>query len=176
MKKLLLGLALAGVASANATVLTFSDKDVIFADLNSGTPSYSGTFEIDVYDGDGPDGSGYNPLAPNYSLYSATVGFNFTTGANQSYDLEFELGDGPEGFSGSALGTTFAVGGAVGAIAFGDLAADGQLGYTVTWLSGPGFTLDTASLVATAVPDGGSTVMLLGSTLMGMAALARRKK
>jgi hypothetical protein len=184
MKKLLLGLAMAGLAGTSAKATNYSDTDLIFAVLNSSTPIFNaaaGTanndFNIVLDDADiVPDSVGYVPGTP---LTNVKVGFTFATAGN-TYNVSYTLGSTSSGaLGGLPTGTTFSVGGAVGALAVTDLQLDGILEYTVKWVSGPAFIVTSARLTAETippVPDGGSTVMLLGSTLMGMAALARRKK
>jgi hypothetical protein len=185
MNKLLLGLALAGLAGTSAKAINYSDTDLILAALNSTTPTYdaaAGTanndFNIVVDDVDvAADNVGYVPGTP---LFNVKVGFTFAT-SGSTYNVSYTLGSTSSGsIVGVPTGTTFSAGGFVGAIAVSDLELDGILEYTVSWVSGPEFLLTSARLTAetrsSTVPDGGSTVMLLGSTLMGMAAMARRKK
>ncbi|HEX8310133.1 MAG TPA: VPDSG-CTERM sorting domain-containing protein [Chthoniobacteraceae bacterium] len=64
------------------------------------------------------------------------------------------------------------LGNGLGFISLSDLNADGLIEYTIQRETGS-FTLLSAQLNAT-VPDGGSTAMLLGAAMTGMAALRRK--
>ena len=181
MKKLLLGLTLAGMAANSAQAVILSDIDRIDVTLNAGDTfdGAAGTanndFNIATDDVDGfADVAGY---VPGSGLDGAIFGFNFTT-FEGTFNVQYTVG-AFNGFGiGGVAGTTFALGGVLLGLQLTDLENDGILEYTVTNNGGPSFILNTASLVAwnNVVPDGGSTVMLLGSTLVGMAALARRRK
>ena len=78
------------------------------------------------------------------------------TGINAGLDLEFTTGHTP----GSLVGFTG------GSIVGNDV---------ISTVSGTAYTITGGSLTpATAVPDGGSTVSLLGCALLGLAALRRK--
>jgi hypothetical protein len=64
---------------------------------------------------------------------------------------------------------------------FATIAADGTLNYSVTRSAANGFTLVSAALTVianndatTSVPDGGTTLTMLGLGMVGLGALRRR--
>jgi hypothetical protein len=196
MKKTLIAAAVIGAASLSgrATTFNFMDQDFIDVVLGSGSQNFAGTagsanatFDIATQDSDiYTDVVGYNPAL--MTITSAAVGFNFTElSTGGSYEVSFTIGANAPSGSGPLLpagnGTTFSFGGIVGGVAFADLSADGILSYSVSWVNGADFKLDTASLQATAVdrvtnvPDSGSTMtmMLLGASALGLAVFPRRK-
>jgi hypothetical protein len=149
-------------------------------------------FNIAVDDGDGDNGYlidyvpqlSFVPYVLGSGLTDAFVGFSFTTEGNafSTYKVKFRLDDPT--FTDNGLGykpatgggTTFSLGGTVLGINFADLQATGKLDYEVRWISGPNLRLTSASLIADriTVPEGVSTLGLLGSSLFGLGLLARR--
>ena len=167
--------ALALISSSPAAVYTdvhdaatfmaeFGDDKVLLRANGNPRSSYTNTFNI-VDDG----------YVPGSGLSSATV--TFWVHDQTRHELADEIAsvvlDG-EWFSNSPSNLPFAnvaFGGNLGLNLLLALEANGTLSYTVTAVSGSLF-LKRAEL--TAVPDAGSTIMLLGLGLLGIIAARRR--
>lgn len=200
-KQILSTLFLFTVASnAFATLLTFSDADS-FGGLNGqGVPigqtltfGTSGATVSSSFNLVNPDGTSSFNIAAPYSgffqgTYASALGFvpnanYFTSSANLILFFR-DPGAGAEAltftagmfsFNQGSFATLLVISQDVTAQVFGDIDSTGGFNYSVSATSGS-FILDAAYLEveANAVPDGGSTVALLGSVLMAGACLRRK--
>lgn len=160
------GMVLAGVVSVQATLYT--DIDLIKTKLDQ-NETYSGTFNI--------ANKGYNSGVE--SVTSALAQFWLADDLDwprQSESFTVSLGSDSQWSSGPVR---LLVGDKLNVTLLADLGADGILNYSVTAATGD-FYLLAASLEACTerkpqqVPDGGTTLALLGLGLVGVAGLRRR--
>jgi hypothetical protein len=175
MKKLTLISALCGMLgfgalTAQAESYLFWDEDSIELDLVKGDTVF-GTFDIGVGDGDAGDQPGY--AAGYQNLIGASAVFTFLDSTLTSFNVVIDLGPGLfDSVSGAVLPIT--MGGVITGQAFIDLDLTGVLSYAVTNFGDSVVALKTARLDAEAVPDGASTVGLLGLGLVVSALMGRR--
>ncbi|MGN6552718.1 MAG: VPDSG-CTERM sorting domain-containing protein [Verrucomicrobiota bacterium] len=173
MKKTILGLiaaaTLLGNHSASAMLITDVDFGLPLAHLSaSSNPSYSGTWDLR---------SGFDPSTQqlNWAIASFLIIDDFDI-RSETYSISL---DG-SGFSSGNAAFAFVVGGVHGNT-FMTLQQNGFLDYTVTATQGD-FYLKQAGLVAdvacgrtpTHVPDGGTTIGLLGAALIGLFGMGRK--
>ena len=181
MKKLIAATALTAFCGAvSANTITFKDLDDFGSGVNlNGKQAYTDTFNIASGDGGAGDVSGYTKT--QYNIDSATAEFWFDVDGTKTAYVKVTL-DGAvwkEGFSGM---NDFEIpeSGITGRI-LEDLQSNGVLTYVVSLSTGTvksaNVKLTSAELQAnaTTVPDGGTTVALLGLGLTGLGFLARRK-
>lgn len=178
MKKLLsiaVGALMLGSA-VNAAVYT--DFDNINRLVNGNNPYY-GTFNIVTGDGGALDHAGFNNATE--TVVSGLLEFTL---------WDDSLFDGSETFSINLDSSLFINGGAAFAIVVDSLSADlvaslnadGILNYTVTATRGDfrlvnaGLTAVTVPIRSNSVPDGGTSAVLLGLGLCGLAAVRRFRK
>ena len=124
--------------------------------------------------------SGVSPHSGSFQAFSSTAGIlgqSFATTLGQSYTVDF--------WAASAGGVSFSVlaGATVFQRIFSGPTSYTEFTFTFTALNtssaiqisaaGP-FFLDDVSVTPTGVPDGGTTVSLLGCALLGLAALRRK--
>lgn len=146
------------------------DHDLLQTQLGAGQ-TITGTFNIAGGDGDAWDLHGFDGSS---NITSAIATFSFLDLNLRETKVKVDLG--VDGFAQiSALVLPIFVSGDILGQALVDLSADGILAYTVTNTGTTGFRLMTASLVTT-VPDGGTTLSLLGLSLVATALAARRKR
>ena len=167
---------------------TYTDLDLYYTDdpthggtqINE-TESLVGFFQIrqDQYDGDGGNGTGYNPVSEE--IISARAFFYLANGdtlLTSTVDIflgeaELRAHDGEE-----VLTFRLLVGGVTGTALF-DLQEDGTLRYEITAESGV-LALLEAQVIADAgprsigVPDGGSSMVLLGFGFIALGVLKRK--
>ncbi|MCC6821338.1 MAG: VPDSG-CTERM sorting domain-containing protein [Verrucomicrobia subdivision 3 bacterium] len=175
MKKILalaVGAALLGGSSAMA--ITYQDNNPADVWLNAFNTSYSGQFTL----------AGYNPGIETITSAVATFKLNDAFGGREGYNITVEANPFLSGgsFATSLFGTITVGSGITGNI-LGILDATGVLDYTITRTSGE-FWLTNARLVAqastrtgtnpTSVPDGGTTLAMLGMGLVGVFGLRRK--
>jgi hypothetical protein len=156
----------------------YSDIDILNQYVGHGG-SYSNNFSI--VQSDGSNVIGYNKN--NENITSATASFviyddqwlDGQEGASVTLDL-LQLDSDSE----NSWFSTFTLGGTLAVDFLARLASDGKLEYKVTSTGGD-FVLKSAELTVTttpklaqSVPDGGNTVLLLGATLLGLAALRQK--
>lgn len=157
--------SLLGTARAN----TYIDNNPADVWLNALNPSYSGEFTL----------AGYNP-ASEY-ITSATVEFSFfdlpLLGGGESFKVSMDdFSASHASFSGSLM-----IDGVLNQfsydLALQDLSTDGALSYTVTRTSGELWLTNArieAQSSAKSVPEHGTTVALLGASMVLLVAARRR--
>jgi len=153
--------------------VTYWDIDLFAEKLSGSNSSKSGVFDITT----GPLG-GYNPLTQ--TVYSGTVWFALSD--DQLLDsnewVEFKL-DGINFLNPIEVDLTIVSGQVLGS-ALVTLDSTGTLSYTIQrtygdfWALGAKLMAEAGPRSATSVPDGGTTLMLLGGALAGIEALRRR--
>jgi hypothetical protein len=174
MRKLFVTICLAALTvmlSGSTYAADYSDYINIETVLHSGNSAVSGTFDISD-DGFNGTAESINWADVQFVVYDndsnrdvvkMTVGGDYTAGG--SVRNGFNL------FGGTLLGEALL-----------DLSLDGIIGFTIHWLSGDAFRVSEAALSvqtisnAQPVPDGGSTVMMLGLALLGFGTLHRKLK
>ncbi len=180
IRKALLGvmasmLLMGGVQSAVALTWVDNDNGDPLKFLTPSSPSYSSTFNILI--------DGFDPATMKVTSATASFAFADDNGDN-TYEYVDILLDGnlfidDQEVDGSHSNPPHSYdwySGALSGTLIGSLNNDGILDYTVTVTSGDTY-LKRAKLVAQGgyrVPDGGTTVMLLGVGLTGLAALSRK--
>lgn len=167
-------LLMGGVQSVMALTWVDEDNGDPLKFLTPSNPSYSSTFNILL--------DGFNPAT--MQVNSAVASFAFADDGDSAYEyvniyLDNTLFLGPIEVDGTHANIPTSYdwhSGALSGSLIGSLNADGILNYTVTVTSGDTY-LKRAKLVAQGgykVPDGGTTVLLLGASLTGLAALSRK--
>jgi hypothetical protein len=157
-----------GLCASQAHAALYVDSDVILKTLSSSTPSHYGNFDI--------LNQGYNP--DTEQVIWAGVAFVFVGSDSTEDTVRISLNGESQGVHYVSYG--FSVfGGLLSGEALCDLNEFGVLSYQIRWLSGDPFLLKTATLLAetsanASVPDGGTTVGMLGLALLGLG-LAKRK-
>jgi hypothetical protein len=179
VKNTLMMVGAAVLLCAQAQAIEFKDYDLINKQLDEGK-SYSSDFNIKIADFDNLDHvAGYN--SASYTLSApATVIFTFT-GFKDGEEMEIQLGKKEFEFEGPSSTETLYLGPGFGYVnLFKDLSKDGILKYTVTADEGK-FKLVSAELTVNGTPispnnapDGGTTMLLLGSALAGLGFLRRK--
>ena len=160
------------VSAITGKAVTYWDVDVFSEELSQWNPTKSGTFDITS----GLLG-GYNPTTQ--TIYSATAWFALSDDSLLDSDEWVQLKlDGVNFLSPVEVDFAFPpVGGQVSGQALISLDSTGNLSYTIQRTGGDFWALG-AKLMAEAgpraVPDGGTTLMLLGGALAGIEALRRR--
>jgi hypothetical protein len=146
------------------------DIDVIGVELNSSTPSYSGSFDIT-----GPGlGKGYDPVTMQIDTAYANFGLWDPIVLGGSESVTIDLGAEPFDSSGSFLGLLILGDNVQGNVLL-DLDADGILNYTINRTSGS-FKVLGAELHAKSssryecVPDSGGTLAVLSMAMVGLVA------
>jgi hypothetical protein len=188
IRKLLVGLCCVAAitltaSSASAITITLTDAEGPNAFLMGGSSTYSGTWDL-TGDPDWPAlGLG------GWTIESVAVAITITDNAPQmggaaAFSFESAPTAGTVGVTTSLLNwnqvwTSDLVQGSFSL--FAAISLDGTLNYTVTRTGGNGFTLASAALTVTAnddelaaVPDGGTTLTMLGLGMVGLGALRRR--
>jgi hypothetical protein len=130
-------------------------------------PSYTGQFDLTGY-GFNPNTQDINSAVATFTLWDTPV-----LGGSEGYRITV---DGITTASGGSFSGFITLGGAVTGTLLGNLNDDGILDYTVTATSGVFWLLD-ANLTAEAtnsVPDGGTTLGLLGLGFLGIVYLRRK--
>jgi hypothetical protein len=166
-----LGLVLVFTAS-KANAILISDERTINAVLSSASPTYDSfaagnSFDLTAH-GFVPGSQTISIAYASFSFYDSDFGLEMVTISLDSSALTIGVPN-PIGFS--------AFGGLVGGYVLADLNATGKLDYTVTMIGNSDVTLKGASLLAVTgspVPDGGSTLALLGCAIFGLG-WARKK-
>jgi hypothetical protein len=170
MKTKIIALAACLIGAHTASAITLTDNNPADTLLIAGiSPSYTGTFTLSPYN---PLTQQVNSAFTTFTLFDVILNesYTITLGGSTVHTGNSFIGTinlGPSGVAGSALLT---------------LSDTGALSYTVTANTGS-FWLTNAYLEAevgarspggaNGVPDGGSTVLLLGAGLMGLAAVRR---
>ena len=177
MKRLLIVSAVVVGMAGSALAITYTDVQAPGASINTGS-TYNGTFNIVTPGSDSAtiggvtytDAGGYVPGNP---LSDVTVSFLFKDSSHLVPNITFVVGLGSInlGVWGGAT-ETFTFEGTTGAINF--LQNNGHIDYTIGSILGS-FTFADAVLQAstiesqsTPVPDGGGTLILLGSSLIAL--------
>jgi hypothetical protein len=171
MKSKIIALAACLISAHSASAITLSDNNPADTWINILNPSYTGNFTL----------SPYNPLTQqvNSAFVEFTLWDGIVLGGAETWTLTL---DGGAFSSGGSFSGFFNFGGAVTGSALVTLSDTGALSYTISRNSGE-FWITNAYLEAevgargpggaNGVPDGGSTVLLLGAGLMGLAAVRR---
>jgi hypothetical protein len=159
-----------GFCASQANAALYVDNDVILKTLSSSTPSHYGNFNI--------LNQGYNP--DTEQVIWAGVAFVFVGSDSTEDTVRISLNGESQGVHYISYG--FSVfGGLLSGEALCDLNEFGVLSYQIRWLSGDPFLLKTATLLAetsanASVPDGGTTVGMLGLALLGLGLVSRKFK
>ncbi len=159
-----------GFCASQANAALYVDNDVILKTLSSSSPSYYGNFNI--------LNQGYNP--DTEQVIWAGVAFVFLDSDSREDTVRISLNGESQGVQHISYG--FSVfGGLLSGEALCDLNEFGVLSYQVRWLSGDPFLFKTATLLAetssnASVPDGGTTVGMLGLALLGLGFVSRKLK
>ena len=188
MKYFLPGLAAVVALAFQASATTFTDIQAPVGAYVASGASYSGTFDIvspgsltqDI--GGFPSGNGrfvdHGGYVPNTPLSSVAVTFYLTDSSFIPLDLVCVNLENAGGGLGIMWGrrATFSFQGGTGVL--DALQQDGKLSYTVSSIVGD-FTVKYALLQAdttstASVPDGGSTLLLLGGAFVVLAIFRRR--
>ena len=160
---LVLGLVLGAV---NAGAHLYYDFDYINQTLGPTYTTKDGTFNIAE--------QGYNPTTESVSW--AGFAFTFIDNDNREDTVRINLGNSVVNYEHIEYGFNI-FGGLLTGNALLDLSSDGIISYRVRWISGDPFKLMTASLTAesvaraaasTPIPDGGTTLGLLGIALLAL--------
>jgi hypothetical protein len=163
--------ALAIMSSSSTHAADYYDYVNIETVIHSGNPSVGGTFNI--------SDDGFNGTAE--SINWAEVQFVVYDNDSNRDTVKLSVG-GEYAASGSVRSGFNLFGGLLFGEALLDLSVDGIVAFTIQWLSGDAFRVSDAALTvqttsnAQAVPDGGSTVMMLGLALLGFGTLHRKLK
>ena len=168
------------LSGSKAGAILITDVRTMNAVLNSSTPTYDSAANNNSFD---LTAHGFTPGSQTVS--AAYASFNFL-----DTDLVSDIARVALNGSLLTIGATFpigfsAFGGSVVGTVLADLNATGKLDYTVTLQGNSSATLLGASLTADVtdavtgnptgtVPDGGSTLTLLGGAILGLG-LARKK-
>jgi hypothetical protein len=160
-------LVLAGNAP-QAQAALYVDYDEIVKTLSESNPTHYGSFDI--------LSQGYNPDAEQVTW--AAIAFTFLDSDSNEDTVRISLNGDSQGVHLVTYGFS-AFGGLLSGDALFDLNAFGILSYQVRWLSGDPFQLKSATLLAetsanASVPDGGTTVGMLGLALLGLGFVSRR--
>jgi hypothetical protein len=172
MKKiLLLASIVVGLLAANAGAITYTT----YTDTNSGDVYFNGLFGVNSHtDSFNITNHGYDHATEH--VYSATAEFRFEDNFGFSESLSVVLGGSPFEQTGSFSNWITLSDSVVGSALF-DLSADGIVSYTITRTDGE-FYLRNATLTAVAgsnsVPDGGTTLALLGMSVIGVFGFQRK--
>ncbi|HZM86353.1 MAG TPA: VPDSG-CTERM sorting domain-containing protein [Blastocatellia bacterium] len=168
---LLAALSLFAVAQAQAVIYT--DHQVINETLSRYNPAYESEFNIYQY--------GFRPASED--VISAGVAFLFYDADLREERVEINLGQ--EELQTGIINKGFTVfGGLLSCDALIDINEDGKISYDVRWVSGDSFRLvsgtltacATASAPANGVPDGGTTVAMLGFAMLVIGGAHRKFK
>jgi hypothetical protein len=176
----ILGLFLV-LTGSKASAILITDVRTMNAMLNSGNPTYDSVANNNSFD---LTTHGFTPGSQTVS--AAYASFNFL-----DTDLISDIARVNLNGSLLTIGATFpigfsAFGGSLVGTVLADLSATGKLDYTVTLQGNSSATLLGASLTAdvtdaltgnpigNAVPDGGSTLTLLGCAMLGLGWLRKR--
>lgn len=190
MKSLVTALTLGAAAAAitvpaHAIAYSYQDFDpinkVLFTGL-LGTVNHESTFDISTSDGDGgPNTVGFNPAIEK--LIGGYVEFELwgteIAGGLQKEKARFNLGSLNFNTPGTQILGTQVFNKDLTVNLLADLQADGILNYKVSLIDQGLANIDTvvlksANLVAH-VPDGGSTMALLGAGMLGLVAFRSRR-
>lgn len=160
-----------GAATSHAT--EYYDYDNINVWLSESNPLRTGSFNI--------ADQGYNSSAE--SIISADVEFVLWDSDANADDVTVSVG-GLQIEPGRTVTQGFSIfGGSLVGQALLNLQEDGRIGYRIEWLSGDSFKVSAASLIAqtapnsvAGVPDGGTTLALLGLGLVALEWGRRRVK
>ena len=183
MKKLFIVGAVVLSLAGSASAITYTDVQTPGASISAWS-TYSGTFDIVNPGSDsatigGTTYSDFGGYTPGNPLSDVSVSFWFSDSAHILPNITFVVGLGSINL-GIWGGTTetFSYEGTTGAINF--LQKNGQIDYTIGSLLGT-FTFNDAVLQAStvesqseSVPDGGMTLMLLGSSLIALIVVQKR--
>lgn len=160
-----------GAATSRAT--EYYDYDNINVWLSESSPVRTGNFNI--------ADQGYDSTAE--TIISADVEFVLWDSDANADGVTVRVG-GLEIEPGRTVTQGFSIfGGSLTGQALLNLEADGRVGYRIEWLSGDSFKVSAASLIAqtapnsvVGVPDGGTTLALLGLGLVALEWGRRRVK
>jgi hypothetical protein len=171
---ILAGAVMLGPGSASAVTYTdnvnFGLDGILFNLGGFNNLSTSETFDI--------TDDGYNPANEEIISFSVTLSLADLLGGNESFAITL----GPRTFGGLGPVPSFSFStdstDPLNAGVLADLSAEGKLDISVALTSGflTGFQVVSADLTAEsrAVPEGGSSIALLGLGMCGMAGLKRR--
>lgn len=173
-RSLLVLSALLALASPQAQAAIYTDHQNINATLSRYNPIYQDEFDIYQY--------GFRPA--NEDVISGAVAFVFIDADRKEERVDINLGE--EDFRTGRINYGFTVfGGLLSCDALIDINEDGKISYDVRWVSGDAFRLVTGTLVAHAtasappshgVPDGGTTVAMLGVAMLALGCVQRKLK
>ncbi len=193
MKKLASSLALASSllcaapAVVNASTFTFADVDVINQTMTAGTGTavYNGEFNFFPADFDANTFTATD-FGPANGTYVSNFGYQLGTpiieGAVTFFfkdpDTGVETGSVTANFSSVGSISTFAdysvFSQGLELAVLTSISSSGILSYTVTASSGEFELVAGIGSITVNVPDGGTTLAMLGGSLMGMVALRKR--
>ena len=157
-------LVLTGLTGRAATLW---DIDLFAEYLNRDNPQYSGYFDVT---------NKYDPKTETITSAKAYFGVSDDQLIDHAEYVSVDLGDDPF-INPVKISFLYLGGGPVGGDAFLTLDETGQLKYTFNRTAGDFFALLAKLMVETsprATPDGGATLILLGSALAGIEMLRRR--
>ncbi len=185
---LVAGLLTASAQKSSAATFTYQDVDVINKAMTAGPPAnsvYTGTFQFTTPDAGANTftATGFGPASGTYvSNFGYIIGRPIIEGT-----VSFFFKD-PKG--GAETGTVTANFTSVGGISsfanysvfseglefniLTSITATGTLTYTVTANTGNFDLIAGIGTITVNVPDGGTTLAMLGGSLLGMAALRKR--
>lgn len=165
------------VLCVNASATSYCDIDTFgLTGQELGSTPFTSTFDIAKGDGDFGDKAGFKPKTQ--IVTSAIATFLLTDWCCQKATYDIDLGNS-EFFDGKISRYSIQlVFGSLTANMLADLNADGSITYSLIQETGNSLKLNWASLCVEAecapVPDGASSLILLGSALGGLNLLLRR--
>lgn len=186
LTKALLSVLLSALCASSVHAILYTDLDLFGAgSLVDPSHSLNGTFEINSDDPDGiHDLWGYDPGTEEVTNATATFFLHDDGLLGDIAPEKFTIKLGPDTFIDSQpVPFLFTTGGVTGN-AFFDLSEDGVLAYSIVavpnnrWNGISDFKVYSALLTvdarARAVPDGGTTGLLLGMGFLGLCVLQRK--
>ncbi len=175
--------ALLTAGSASAATIEYSDVDVIETTLTAGS-SFSGQFDFQPPDADANTftATGFGPASGTYtSVFGYVIGTPIIEGT-----ISFFFKDPNGGSETGSVTTSFTTTG-INSFAnysifsqglefniLASITATGHLEYTVSATTGSFDLIAGIGTITVNVPDGGTTLAMLGGSLLGMAALRKR--
>ncbi len=185
---LVTGLLLADPGGASAATFTYVDVDVINKAMTAGPPAnsvYSGTFQFTTPDA-APNTFTATGFGPASGTYSSVFGYTLNQPIIEG-TISFFFKDPKGGAETGMVTANFSNVGGITSFAnysvfsqglefniLTSIQSTGILNYTVTASTGNFDLIAGIGTITVNVPDGGTTLAMLGGSLLGMAAFRKR--